>query len=373
MISAVQQNNLISLFIFSNQPGLRALRHLIFWALFLSVNLAVDSAVTYHFEGSRVLFYGMSIPFYYLSCYGLQKFTFTLKDPALLIFCGLMLLVAAHLFLMLIIAVQIHFPVFEKSGSRLADLYGFSGGAGPSGILKVLQWVLSDLSFLGVVMPAFVLKVSKGFYLLEKRRQDGGNEDLRQQLENIRNSLAPTLMLSLLQSASDELSLESEKAGAILESASSVINYSLNETGKEFVPLPTELNAIEKLLYIQSIRFSQRFDSSFTVEGDALESHRIPSMLLYMLVDHGLQQTVYHNSRSTSLAVNVKITGTHLHFELVQYISESILSPRLFKGQWQDTLCQFTLRAKSYYPGRFKTEISQQDRHLTVSVMLPLS
>ena len=56
------------------------------------------------------------------------------------------------------------------------------------------------------------------------------------------------------------------------------------------------------------------------------------------LHEHGLKQTVYHNSRATSLAVSGKITGTHLHFGPVAYISESILSPRLFKGQWQDTL-----------------------------------
>lgn len=174
MISAVQQNNLICFFIFSNQPGLRALRHLIFWMLFLSVNLAVESAVTYHFEGSRVLFYGVSIPFYYLSCYGLQKFTFTLKDPVLLIFCGLMLLAAAHLFLMLILAVQIHFPVFEKPGSRLTDLQGFSGGSRSARYFKSFGMGAFRSFFSGCCDACFCFKSEQGVLSAGKKKAGWG-------------------------------------------------------------------------------------------------------------------------------------------------------------------------------------------------------
>jgi len=173
MIPADRQNDIGYKFVFSNQIVFRLARHLIFWAMFLALNVSIHSPVDYHFKGSPSLFYGMCIPAYYLGSYLIKIFGQNyFQGQAHLIMAAVILLINAYFFLLLIFKLQDYFLFFFKPAALNPFMTGLYKGSPPMGLTTVLSYLIYDLYFLKPQLPAFVLKLAKWVY---KTRQGNGS------------------------------------------------------------------------------------------------------------------------------------------------------------------------------------------------------
>ncbi|WP_254412081.1 hypothetical protein [Dyadobacter diqingensis] len=165
MIPADQQNSTGYKFVFSDHLFYRLARHLVFWAMFLAVNVSVQSPVDYHFKGSPLLFYGMCIPAYYLGSYLIKILGQNyLQGLAHLVVAAVILLLTAHFFLLLIFQLQNHFLFFSQPGAANPAMTALYKGAPPMGGATVLSYLIYDLYFLKAQLPAFALKLGKWVY-----------------------------------------------------------------------------------------------------------------------------------------------------------------------------------------------------------------
>ncbi|TDE18040.1 hypothetical protein [Dyadobacter psychrotolerans] len=152
-------------FLFSNQKFYRLARHLIFWLMFLALNVSVQSPFDYQFKGSPLLFYSMCIPAYYLGCYLIkilgENYFMGLVH---LIVAALILLITSHFFLLLIFKLQNHFAFFSQYASANPVMKELYQGAPLMGPTTVLSYLIYDLYFLKAQLPAFAVKLAKWVY-----------------------------------------------------------------------------------------------------------------------------------------------------------------------------------------------------------------
>lgn len=92
------------------------------------------------------------------------------------------------------------------------------------------------------------------------------------------NSL--NLMISLLD--------DKEKAENVLISLSELLRYNLDASKKELIPLNSELDSIEKYLYIQKERFGERLDYEISCNNSA----NIPPLILQPLVENSIKHNI---------------------------------------------------------------------------------
>lgn len=92
------------------------------------------------------------------------------------------------------------------------------------------------------------------------------------------NSL--NLMVSLLD--------DKDKAENVLISLSELLRYNLDASKKELIPLNSELDSIEKYLYIQKERFGERLDYEISCNNSA----NIPPLILQPLVENSIKHNI---------------------------------------------------------------------------------
>ncbi|REA58205.1 hypothetical protein DSL64_21595 [Dyadobacter luteus] len=372
MLLALHRRQLFPELIFSDQPGIRVVRHLSFWTIFLAIHLIPGPSLSDRFEGSHVLFYCLAIPFYYLSCYLTDKMVLSAKGIAGFVILPALLILIAHLSLTLITALQIYFPVFQQPTPAQLALYSFSAHSHITGFLQVLEYVILALSFIFAPMSAFVFKIIKEVYLSQKTAALIQTDEPLNKADKVVTDPGDHLTLSALKAVTRNIPAQAENVRAVFDSTTDIMDYRLNETKKKYIPLQSELDVIEKLLHLHHSRFSDTFSSNINIQGKILANHKLPTMLLFSLVDYGLALIVENNYEKSVVSVDVLIDGPLLHFKFTQAITAPGMSAATIKAQWQEHIETLTDYASCYFLKGFKIRMDHQDNTLTVAVIMPV-
>jgi len=126
------------------------------------------------------------------------------------------------------------------------------------------------------------------------------------------NSL--NLVLSLLK--------KPDKAEAALINLSELLRYQLDFSDAPTVPLKTELEAVDKYLSIQQMRFGEKL--TFRIEGDS--DGLIPPLLIQPLIENCVKHNVDFTDR---LHIDLKVTHHHKRIHITVIDSQARLTPEM--------------------------------------------
>lgn len=101
-----------------------------------------------------------------------------------------------------------------------------------------------------------------------------------------------------------------EVISLVCQSLSRIFRYSIN-TGKEVVPLSSEIEHVKNYIYIQKLRFKDRFNVIYNIDENIL-NNKIIKLVLQPLVENALLHGIENKEDSCVIIISARKAGDHI-------------------------------------------------------------
>ena len=137
------------------------------------------------------------------------------------------------------------------------------------------------------------------------------------QLTNLRLQLQPHFLFNTLHAiASLVRDGEQRPAVTMIAGLSDLLRYSLDNAGRNVVPLDEELEVVQRYLEIQQTRFSDRLEVTLHVADDTRDA-AVPTLLLQPLVENAIRHGIAASTGAGKLDVCARREGESLVIEVL--------------------------------------------------------
>lgn len=335
-------------FIFSDDPGIRIRRHLLFWLLWW--------------------FYFAATYYYYVQV-GLQKITF--GNLSGILFFQTFLLVLIHL-LACYIFIYILLPRYLLKAKYMALSAGiillivFLIAAGYfihwkifpyideayqhklSATNNTLWWTSINSVLLNapkVIAAATAIKLVKRWYLKQKEKERVEKEKLITDLQLLKAQIRPGFLFSSLEHIYAYTKNKSPKAQELLLKFSDLLSYLLYECDDAKVPLEKELSMMKEYMIMEKIRFGKNLEMEIDIKGET-GNKKIAPLLLLPFIENSFRQCNRHEEQSW-VNLEISIENNSLTMKLMNGISMD----KTEQEALQDEINNVQKRLKLLYPG----------------------
>ena len=189
------------------------------------------------------------------------------------------------------------------------------------------------------------------------------------QLTTLQQQLHPHFLFNTLHAISSLMHKDVNAADRVLMQLSDLLRITLENLGRQEVPLHAELGALSKYLQIEQTRFADRLHVHFEVQPDTLDT-RIPSLLLQPLVENAIKHGVARKAGPGHIDISARRDGDKLLLEVRDDgvgLSEDALTA-LQKGIGVSTT---RARLQHLFGADFRFEFHRRQQGLAVLIALP--
>ncbi len=148
-------------------------------------------------------------------------------------------------------------------------------------------------------------------------------EKLALEYEALKNQVNPHFLFNSLNSLSNLIGKDDDKAGLFVKKLSNIYRYVLEQKDRETVPLATEITFLENYVDLMRIRFGENL--RVNIELPEAEGVSLIPMSLQMLVENAIKHNIV--SAENPLTINISMRGQD-HLEVSNNLQRrsSILS-----------------------------------------------
>jgi len=185
------------------------------------------------------------------------------------------------------------------------------------------------------------------------------------QLKMLRYQLNPHFLFNSLNSIQALIYENQKLADNVLTELSEFLRYTLKNTGKLFVPLKEEVEAIEKYLNLEKIRFEEKLDFEIDLSKES-EEVEILSFLLQPLIENSIK----HGIKTSQIPLRISIKAKTISDKLSIIISNT--------GNWINKNSEGTglnnikSRLSNYYTDNYKLDVRNENNHVIVELSIPI-
>lgn len=156
--------------------------------------------------------------------------------------------------------------------------------------LEILKLVLGIYPIVG--LAAFI-KVGKHWLEKDRASQRLEKEKMEAELNFLKAQIHPHFLFNTLNNLYALTLKKSDKASEVVLKLSHLLNYLLYEGNEQQVPLEKELEVISTYIALEKIRYGDRLEIAYTIEGVAAAKEVAPMLLLPFIENsfkHGASQ-----------------------------------------------------------------------------------
>jgi len=149
--------------------------------------------------------------------------------------------------------------------------------------------------------------------LQEKVRTESRLRELLKETElnMLKSQINPHFLFNSLNSISSLTITNPEKARDMVIKLSDFLRYSVSTNTTRFTTLKNELANIQRYLEIEKVRFGEKLQFEFILEGTC-QDHKIPLMLLQPLFENAIKHGVYESTEQVKIEMDCKYTSGYL-------------------------------------------------------------
>lgn len=128
------------------------------------------------------------------------------------------------------------------------------------------------------------------YYLAEEKNrvQSILNEKLQAELFSLRNQFHPHFLFNVLNSLYSRILSKSEDSADIVLKISDFLRYSVYDVDSKNIPLEKEIEYLKNYISLQQLRFDERLELSFIVNG-TIENHVIEPFLILPFIENSFK------------------------------------------------------------------------------------
>jgi len=167
---------------------------------------------------------------------------------------------------------------------------------------KSLAWrgMLGGLIYLVLVLIYYL--ASSAQKLQERIRQEERLKNLvrETELNMLKSQINPHFLFNSLNSIASLTMSSPDEARDMIIRLSDFLRYSLKHRENEYVSLKEELGRMKDYLAIEKIRFGEKLQYVFNVDG-ACEDFSVPTMIFQPLFENAIRHSVYESTEPVTL------------------------------------------------------------------------
>lgn len=156
-----------------------------------------------------------------------------------------------------------------------------------------------------VVLAAFI-KIGKHWYERDRESQKLEKEKLEAELKFLKAQIHPHFLFNTLNNLYALTLKKSEKASEVVLKLSHLLDYLLYDCNEWKVAVDKELELIETYISLEKIRYGDRLDISYTIEGNT-SGKEIPPMLILPFVENSFKHGTSQQLEQVWLRIDVVV------------------------------------------------------------------
>ena len=218
------------------------------------------------------------------------------------------------------------------------------------------------------IITIIVFLTSYGAYLIRKQHltamenQQLQTENAKSQYESLKNQLNPHMLFNSLNTLSTLVDESSEKAKDYIHELSSVLRYTLQESGKRKVCLEQEIEYSNAYIFLQKMRYEGNLNFTIEISGSAMNK-QVPPMSLQLLIENAIK----HNRISSKSPLIIDI-----HTEDDEWLVVSNIIQPKFNIKNANATCIGLENLNKRYELLFHREIIVERENDVFTVRIPL-
>jgi sensor histidine kinase YesM len=158
------------------------------------------------------------------------------------------------------------------------------------------------MNIIGVIIAIPVLSIHFGLYFLRAWKQSEveseklQKENMRTQLEALKNHLDPHFLFNNLNVLSALIDKDKETSKKFLDKFAEVYRFLLQNKGDELVDLSNEMEFLDSYLFLVECRFQNNIDMRKDISCDVSECF-LPPLTLQMLLENAIKHNIVSNDK----------------------------------------------------------------------------
>jgi sensor histidine kinase YesM len=293
-------------FIFSDKPGIRIRRHVIFWMLwwiyfaatyYYYVQVGLQKIAFGNLSGILFLKTFLLIVVHILSCYLFIYFLL----PRYLV-RGKYLSLAAGTALLIIFLLAAGYFIHSQVFPYIDLVFHYN----PAATNSTLWWTSINSVLLTapkIIAAATAIKLVKSWYLKQKEKERVEKEKLITDLQLMKAQIRPDFLFSSLDHIYAYAKSKSPNAQELLLKFSDLLSYLLYECDDTKVPLEKELRMMKEYMLMERIRFGTNMEMEIDMKGN-FGNKTIPPLLLLPFIENSFSQC---NSNAEQSWINLEL------------------------------------------------------------------
>lgn len=357
--------------IFSNKPGWRLQRNLLFWLLWwlyisfceylYQIPMPGKARSLYMNLGSPVLLKTFSLVIIYaISCYALLYILLPLLIKREWLLSGLLLLaVSSFLYLATYFLCWTVFPLMER----------FLGSSGISNY-GTKFWPAINLGWIAplkIVASAVILKYVKNWWVKLKQVESLEREKISTDLRLLKAQVHPDLLFKTLNNIHAHSLAASSRTSTMLLKLSDLLSYMLYECDRLVVPLEKEIKMMKEYMELEKISREDQAETEITTKGEMNGKYIAPFLLLPFIENSFRHCSLMKEQPWINMDIHTE--GNNFSMKLTNGVADEFrVQAYSFAG-----LANVQKRLTLLYPGRYDLKISLEQEMLIVLLNIQLS
>lgn len=173
----------------------------------------------------------------------------------------------------------------------------------------------------GYVVPAMgaAIVIFKEWYRDQLRNKKLAEEKLAAELNFLKAQVHPHFLFNTLNNLYALALIKSEKTPDIVLKLSDLLDYMIYKSNDAFVPLKKELEILEGYVELEKMRYNERLELQYEINGDA-SGHEIAPLILLPFIENSFKHGASKDRSKPSIQIKLNIEPDFLALEVTNSV-----------------------------------------------------
>ena len=225
------------------------------------------------------------------------------------------------------------------------------------------------LPFVHVAGIAISINLLNHWYKQKQKTTEAQKEKISAELDLLKSQIHPHFLFNTLNNLYAYTLESSEKAPEIILKLSNLLRFMIYDSNVAFIPLDKEISLLQQYIELEQLRYSDRLDISFTINGD-LDDKQIAPLLLLPFLENAFKHGISHQLEQCWISFDLRLSPSFLYFKLINSKDKGETSG--FREASGIGLQNVKRRLELLYPGRYKLETLEKEEIFIVNLELQI-
>lgn len=224
-----------------------------------------------------------------------------------------------------------------------------------------------DMTFIVAIFA--LVRFARDHYLLESNILELQKKSLEAELKLIEHQMDPHVIFNNFNNLYSISIYRPEHLKPTVKKLKALLHYLFTESKSQEVSLSKELEMIQNYMGMEQLRYGERLQSNFHLEGD-VEGLAIAPLILYSFVENCFVHGAGEDPRKSWIDIRVSVRDSRLTFVAANSVSEQGLEPR--SNGNRRTSENSVRRLELQYPNSHRLTIREKRKEHIVELNLSL-